>query len=122
MRGSGSTPDQYFADVREDIRRMTASSLIHMLTQNQRFRLPAGLDRVQAPTLVVAGQHEYRIMRRSARELVAALPHAQGYLVSIGKRLTQEHAWNLWAPDLFNAAARAWIEDRPLPAELVPLR
>ncbi len=121
MRGNGSAPDQYFADVRADVRRMTAGSFIHVLQQNQAFRLPAGLQRVLTPTLVIAGQHEYRVMRRSAWELAAALPNAQGYFVSVDHRLSHEHAWNLWAPEFFTAVARAWIEDRPLPAGLVPI-
>jgi pimeloyl-ACP methyl ester carboxylesterase len=122
LRGTGTVPMQYFADVRADIRGMTAGSFIHMTRENQRFRLPAGLERVQTPTLVIAGQHEYRVMRRSARELAAVLPHAQGYFVSLDHRLAHEHSWNLWAPELFNAVARAWIEDQPLPAELLPMK
>jgi len=122
MRGNGSAPARYFADVRPDVRQMTAGSFIHVLQQNQAFRLPAGLERVLTPTLVIAGRHEYRVMRRSAWELVAALPNAQGYFVSVDHRLSHEHAWNLWAPELFTAVARAWIEDQPLPAGLVAMQ
>jgi pimeloyl-ACP methyl ester carboxylesterase len=122
MRGTSTVPIQYFAEVRADIRGMTAGSFIHMTRENQRFRLPAVLEHVQTPTLVITGQHEYRVMRRSARELVIVLPHAQGYFVSVDDRLAHEHSWNLWAPELFNAVARAWIEDRPLPAGLLPMK
>jgi pimeloyl-ACP methyl ester carboxylesterase len=122
MRGTGTVPTQYFPEVRTDVRAMTANAFIHEITQNQRFRLPAGLERVETPTLVIAGQHEYRVMRHSARELAAALPHAQGYFVSVDHKLAHEHSWNLWAPELFNATARAWIEDRPLPTGLLPIK
>lgn len=118
MRGNG-LPLQYFNEVREDTKRMTAASFSHMLLENQRFRLPTGLDQVRVPTLVVAGQHELALMRRSVRDLVAVLPAGQGYLVSFSKRTAEEHSWNLHRPDLFNAVVRAWLSDQPLPPELL---
>ncbi len=118
--GLGPSP-QYFEDVRADIRGMTSSSFIHMTTQSQRFRLPAGLERVRTPTLVIAGRHEYRVMRRSAREVAAMLPHAEGRFVAMDNRLAHEHSWNLWAPELFNATVRARIENRSLPIQLLPM-
>jgi pimeloyl-ACP methyl ester carboxylesterase len=121
-RRGNAIPEQYFNEVREDTRRMTADSFIHMILENQRFRMPAGLDQVQVPALVFAGQHELAIMRRSARNLAATLPAGQGYLVAFSKRAAEEHAWNLHRPDLFNAVTRAWLTDQPLPAELIPMR
>src|SRR5215831_20317088 len=94
-RRGNAIPEQYFSEVREDTRRMTADSFTHMILENQRFRMPAGLDQVQVPALVVAGQHELAIMRRSARDLAAKLPAALGYVVSFSKRGAEEHAWNL---------------------------
>jgi pimeloyl-ACP methyl ester carboxylesterase len=121
MRYGNALPEQYFNEVREDTRRMTAESFTHMLLENQRFRMPAGLDQVQVPALIVAGQHELAIMRRSARELAAALPAGQGYLVTFGKRAAEEHCWNLQRPELFNAVTCAWLTDQPLPPGLLPL-
>ncbi len=121
MRYGNALPEQYFAEVRKDTRRMTANSFTHMLLENQHFRIPAGLDQVQVPALIIAGQHELAIVRRSARELAAALPAGQGYLVAFSKRGAEEHSWNLQRPELFNAATRAWLTDRPLPPELLPL-
>ena len=122
MKYGNGLPEQYFHEVREDTRRMTAASFAHMMLENQRFHIPAGLDRVQVPALIVAGQHELALMRRSVRDLAAALPAGQGYLVAFSKRLAEEHAWNLHRPALFNAATRAWLTDEPLPSELIPLR
>jgi len=92
-----------------------------MILENQRFRIPPGLDRVQVPALIVAGQHELAIVRRSARDLATTLPAGQGYLVAFSKRAAKEHSWNLHRPDLFNAVTRAWLTDQPLPAGLIPL-
>ncbi len=121
MRYGNALPARYFREVREDTRRMTAASFAHMMLANQRFRIPPGLGRVQTPTLVVAGQHEPALLRQSARDLVAALPAARGYLVDFGRRGAEEHSWNLQRPELFNAVTRAWLADQPLPSGLLPL-
>jgi pimeloyl-ACP methyl ester carboxylesterase len=122
MRYGNALPEQYFREAREDTRRMTADSFTHMILENQRFRMPPGLDQVQVPALIVAGQHELAIVRRSARDLAATLPAAQGYLVAFSKRGAEEHAWNLHRPDLFNAVTRAWFAGQPLPPGLLPLK
>ena len=122
MRYGNAIPDQYFREVREDTRRMTSASFTHIILENQRFRIPPGLDQVQVPALIVAGQHELPIVRRSARDLAATLPAGQGYLVAFSTRAAEEHSWNLHRPDLFNAVTRAWLRDQPLPAELIPLK
>ncbi len=122
MRYGNSFPEQYFAEIREDTRRMTATSFAHIMLENQRFRTPAGLDQVQVPAFIVAGQHELALVRQSARDLAAALPAGQGYLVAFSKRAAEEHSWNVQRPELFDAVTRAWLTDRPLPPELLPLR
>src|SRR5712691_2529498 len=81
MRYGNALPEQYFREAREDTRQMTATSFTHIILENQRFRIPAGLDQVQVPTLIVAGQHELAIMRQSARDRSATSPAGQGYLV-----------------------------------------
>jgi pimeloyl-ACP methyl ester carboxylesterase len=101
---------------------MTAASFAHIMLENQRFRIPAGLNQVQVPALIIAGQHELALMRQSARDLAAALPAGRGYLIAFSKRLAEEHAWNLHRPELFNAVTRAWLADEPLPPELIPLQ
>lgn len=122
MKYGNGLPEQYFSETREDTRRITAASFAHMILENQRFHIPAGLDRVQVPALVIAGQHELALVRRSARDLAATLPAGRGYLVAFSKRLAEEHAWNLHRPELFNAVTRAWLTDEPLPSELIPLQ
>ena len=121
MRYGNAIPEQYFNEVREDTRRMTAASFSHILLENQRLRMPAGLDRVPVPVLVVAGQHELALMHQSVRDLAAALPAGQGFLVAFSKRAAEEHSWNLQRPELFNAVTRAWLTDQPLSPELLPL-
>lgn len=109
-------PEKYFAHMKEDTRLMTADGLARVFTENMRFRLPASLNRANVPTLVMAGQVEYGIMRKSACDLVKTMPKAQAYLApKVG------HAWNIQNPTLFNRVVRAWITDQSLPPELLPL-
>ena len=122
VRYGNAIPEQYFPEVCKDTRQVTAASFTHILLENQRFRIPAGLDQVQVPTLIVAGQHEVALLRQSVRDLAAVLPAGQGYLVAFSKRGAEEHSWNLQKPVLFNAVTRAWLTDSPLPPELLPLK
>jgi len=109
---SAGIPAQYLAEVRHDTRLLTADSFAHIMSENARFRIPAGLGGVQVPTLVMVGQKEPRVVHESARDLLAVLPNAQGYVVA-----NLGHPWNLQAPDLFARVVRAWINDKPLPQE-----
>jgi pimeloyl-ACP methyl ester carboxylesterase len=120
MKSSG-IPARFYADVLAEARTATLDSLTHVTLESIRFRIPAGL-KPPAPqtaavrTLVLAGQKEYRLMRDAARDLAAAIPHAEGRLVQNGI-----HAWNMQYPDLCAETIRAWIRGQPLPAELLPL-
>ena len=123
MRSNG-IPDRFLPEMAEAYKSLTAEAFGHIIAENQRFRLPEGLERVTSPTLVVGGRKEYKIMHQSIKDVAAAIPGARGYLVSHTKKmsLSQEHNWSMTAPELFTCTVRAWIEDQPLPEELKPLR
>lgn len=116
-------PEAYYPQAKADFQRLTESAWIHTLTENLKFRLPAGLEAVKTPALVVAGEGEYAAMKESVRDLATVLPQARGYWVkhNQGIPLAQQHNWNLSSPELFTDTVRAWIEDRPLPPSLKPL-
>lgn len=110
-------PEQYLEEFRRDTHALTADAFARITKENMSFRLPPGLERADLPVLVVVGQLERKVMLRSARELVAALPDAEGYVVAnVG------HNWNLEAPYLFTQMVRAWITGNPLPAGLISIR
>ena len=115
MRALG-VPARFFAEFKQDTRMLTIDSFTRVTSANATFQLPSGLDRATAPTLVVVGQKELKIMRQSAGDLVAALPNAKGYVVA-----GAIHNWSLQLPELFTQTVQAWINDRPLPAGLQPL-
>ncbi len=123
MKYSAAIPEAYFPQFKQAFQNYTRDSFVHLMVENQNFRLPSGLDQAKVPVLVVAGKKEYKEMIQSARDLIAALPHATGRLVSLGARssLGQEHNWSMTAPDLFTRTVRAWVTDQPLPEELLPL-
>lgn len=109
-------PPQFFPQFKEDTRLMTADSFTHITVENMRFRIPPGLECASVPTLVLVGQRERKVMHASARDLLAVLPNATGRAAPhLG------HNWCLEDPDLFARTVRAWIEDKPLPQELLPL-
>jgi hypothetical protein len=123
MKYSSGIPEKYYPQFRRDFQNLTGDLFAHVLVENQRFRLPVGLERVSVPTLVVAGKKEYAVMRQSVREIAGAIATAQGFLISHSRRMSiaEEHNWNMTAPELFTQMVRAWLTDQPLPAELQPI-
>jgi pimeloyl-ACP methyl ester carboxylesterase len=123
MRSNG-IPDRFLPEMREAYGILTADAFGHLIAENQRFRLPAGLERVTSPTLVVGGRKEYRVMHQSVKDVAAAIPGAQAYLVHHTRKLSlsEEHNWSMTAPELFTRTVRAWIEGQPLPVELEELQ
>ncbi len=117
-------PDQFLPDMRETYKTLTANAFADILVENQKFHLPSGLENVHSPVLVVGGKKEYKVMQGSIKDVTAAIPGAKGYLVHHTKKmpLALEHNWNLSTPELFTRSVRAWIENQPLPEELVPIQ
>jgi pimeloyl-ACP methyl ester carboxylesterase len=122
MKYSAGVPETYFPQFKKDFQNLTGEQFAHALVENQKFRLPDGLQKIVTPTLVVAGKKEYGVMRQSVREVANAIPTAQGYLVVHSRKmsLAEEHNWNLTVPELFTQMVRAWITGQPLPVELHP--
>jgi pimeloyl-ACP methyl ester carboxylesterase len=116
---SNGISDDYYADFKHNFQAMTEGSLVNLMLAGFNYRLPAGLENVHVPVLVVVGNKEYKEMQESGRDLLAALPNARGVMVALGPKasLAQEHSWAMTAPDLFTTTLKAWIEDRPLPEE-----
>jgi pimeloyl-ACP methyl ester carboxylesterase len=122
MKYAAGVPERYYPQFSQTFRELTESGFTNVMVENQRFRLPQGLDRVKVPTLIIVGKKEYAAMRQSARDLAAAISGAQAYEVMHTRKMSvaEEHNWNLTAPELFTQTVRAWITDQPLPAALQP--
>jgi pimeloyl-ACP methyl ester carboxylesterase len=109
-------PAEYAADFALDTRRTSTAALARILIANLSFRVPPGLGRLTLPVLVTVGSKEPSVMRRSARELSAAMLGATSAMVQ-----GHGHNWPLSAPALFNRTLHAFLTDSPLPPELVPV-
>ncbi len=119
MRSNG-IPERFLPEVLETYKSLTPQAFAHVIVENQKFRLPEGLNKVTSPTLVMGGMKAYKVMHDSIRDVAAANPGGRGYLVHHKRRmsLSEEHNWNMTAPELFTRTLRAWIEGHPLPEEL----
>jgi pimeloyl-ACP methyl ester carboxylesterase len=113
---SAGVPLAYAAEFAEETRQATRPALTHIFQANLGFRLPPGLTRLTNPTLVLVGEKEPSVMRRSARQLSASMAGGTAYMVR-----GAIHNWPLATPDRFNKVLRAWLTDQPLPADLVPV-
>ena len=103
MRSYGF-PAEFEPEFRADTRLIRPDSFARLMRANLDFRLPVDLARATAPTLVIAGERELGAIKRSARDLVAALPNARGVIArGLG------HNWPVAAPDLAAATIRAWL-------------
>jgi pimeloyl-ACP methyl ester carboxylesterase len=123
MHGSAGIGDEYYPQFKKSFQQTTESGFTNLMYEAMHYRLPSGLEKVDLPVLVVAGQKEYKQMRQSALDLLHVLPQGRGAMLSLGagSTLAKEHNWALTDPQLFAAAVRAWVEGKPLPAELHPM-
>ena len=123
MKYATGIPNEYFSEFKNDFQHMSEAEFINLMVANQRFRLPEGLGQVTIPALVIAGKNEYPAMKKSVSDLVKALDCARGGYLNFGKGsgMAAEHNWALTKPELFSQTVRSWIEDNPLPSEIVEL-
>jgi pimeloyl-ACP methyl ester carboxylesterase len=106
-------PREYRDLLREDMGRFTPQAFAHVNHALTTIALPQA---VKSPLLVAVGQKETWFAKQAARKLSTSIPGAKSVMVpGVG------HIWNLEAPILFAKTVRAWVMDRPLPAELMPL-
>lgn len=120
MKYAAGVPEAYFAQFKRDFQAMSEDGFTHLMVENQRFRLPQGLEKAALPVLVLAGRKEYGAMRQSACDLSAALPQATMRIIDLGEgsSLAQEHNWCLHAPDKFAETVRAWVNQETIPVYL----
>ena len=103
------------AEVVDQVRQVDPASFRRAFADAQDVRVSASLLAARCPTLIVAGETEVAAMHRSSRLLAERMPHAQARVMP-----GAGHGWAARHPEVHVAMIRAWIEGRPLPAELVP--
>ena len=109
-------PEDRMEGYRTAARAMSLRAFLRVGQELMGFRAEAGLRHATVPTLVLAGEREHELIRRSIPEIVGALPAAEGYLVpGLG------HGWSGEAPELFAQVVEAWVTGRSLPEGLMPV-
>jgi pimeloyl-ACP methyl ester carboxylesterase len=104
----------HFDQFQESMKEIKADSLARIISAHLFFTLPPGLEKVDVPVLVMAGEKDYKVIKDSAGELIRAIPHSEAYIVP-----NKGHAWNMESPELFNRVLRSFIEGDPLPDSIV---
>jgi pimeloyl-ACP methyl ester carboxylesterase len=107
-------PKESRAGIRRDYGRMSSAAFVAAFTEALDFRQPARLDDANCRTLFVAGGREPAATRASIRLLSQTMPNATAAVVP-----GRWHSWIAREPRLHCRMVEAWINDRPLPAELV---
>ena len=73
-------PDELFAQYFADSRNISAESLINIARSNAAYTLKPAISQTKAKTLIVSGERELGIMRRSAKKLYAAIADSELYI------------------------------------------
>jgi pimeloyl-ACP methyl ester carboxylesterase len=110
-------PKSLFDKFNESTRLIKPDSLNRILKENMLFKLPASLEKAEAPVLVMMGEKDYQVIKESARDLIHVLPNSKAYLA-----LEVGHLWNLESSELFNQVLRCWLTGNPFPAGLRELK
>ncbi|MBZ0296402.1 MAG: alpha/beta hydrolase, partial [Anaerolineae bacterium] len=109
-------PEEYLPAFQQSASQLTPEAFVRGTREASPFHLPPHIEQFERPVLVVAGENEVALVRRSVSEIVAHLPHATGRIApGVG------HAWNIEKPDLFTAMIRAWFTNQTLPDALKPV-
>jgi pimeloyl-ACP methyl ester carboxylesterase len=103
------------AELFEQVRQVDPGSFRRAFAQAQDVRISPSLLAARCPTLIVSGARELAAMHTSSRLLAARMRHAEAMVMP-----GAGHGWAARHPDVHVAMIRAWLEDRPLPRELVP--
>ncbi len=113
MRSLG-VPLEYYEAFAEDTRKLSAAAFQRITTENMTFGMPPGLENAARPTLALVGEKELGAMLDSARDLRKTLPDCRAFRVR-----GESHNWPLSNPALFARILNAFLDDRPLPGELM---
>jgi pimeloyl-ACP methyl ester carboxylesterase len=106
-------PKSLFNEFKEATRQIKPDSLNRILKENMLYKMPDGLEKTEAPVLVMAGEKDYEIIKESARDLLNVLPNSKGAVA-----LKVGHMWNIENPKLFNNVLRSWLKDEDLPKDI----
>jgi pimeloyl-ACP methyl ester carboxylesterase len=113
MKQYNITPE-YEAEFRGDTRLLIPDLSTQIVVESMTYPLPSLVD--ASGLLVAYGEREPEQIKKSARMIRGEYPSVP-CVVAPGAG----HMWSMERPDLFTALVRSWIEQAPLPGELLQL-
>ncbi len=121
LHASTGIPERFFPQFKRNFQDLSRASWAHVMSENYRYRAPAGLEKADLPVLLIAGPHETVDIHPTNRLLMQRLPRSRAVLVGQGRgwSAAQEHNWPFNDPELCAATLRAWITAQSLPSRLV---
>ncbi|GAP12433.1 predicted hydrolase [Longilinea arvoryzae] len=121
LHTSTGIPERYFPQFKRNFQNLNRTGWAHVMSENYRYRAPAGLEKADLPVLLIAGPHEKTDIQPTNRLLKQRLPRSRAVLVGqgLGWSAPQEHNWPFNNPQLCADMLRAWITGQPLPSGLV---
>ena len=100
-------PKEKFQQYYDESCRMPPQTLISVLKENMSFAIPENFKHVKTSMLIIVGEKEKSMMKKSANDLVASNQHCEGMVIAdIG------HGISLAKPTLFNEIVDNWLGAR----------
>lgn len=123
MKSMTGISETYFSEFKQNLQSITLSGWTHTMSEYYRYRLPHGIQSVQNPVLLVAGEHETVEVLPTHRLLHRVLPNNHSVILGSSQNWSaaREHNWSTTLPDLCARTVNAWIHQSTLPAELTPM-
>ncbi len=106
--------EEHLPEYLSGLRNLDDKSYLKLANQAYDFRVPPMPENLACPTLVMAGEKEVSNVLKSQPVLMQNIPGATGRIAP-----AMGHVWSAQAPELFSRTIRCWIEDQPLPDELL---
>ncbi|MGF7048634.1 pimeloyl-ACP methyl ester carboxylesterase [Paenibacillus sp. DS2015] len=109
--------EEYFDLYYNDTQQMSVDALLKILEENMSYQIADGFIHSTARILVLVGDKEKSIMKKSASVIAQSNNNCQGYILpKVG------HGVSLATPNLFNTIVGAWINDKELPMEMKSIK
>lgn len=110
-------PQEVMPLYKRDNKRMSREGFHRIYNEVLKFELPEFSHQQAIPLLAVAGDQENQIIKDSLKDFVNRKHNTAAALVP-----NAHHGWTGEHPHLFTNTVTAWIQQRPLPAELIPVQ
>lgn len=96
--------ESHFEQYYNESCQMKPETLILILEENMSFSIPENINKATGQILVIAGEKEKGMMRKSVHDLVNANPNCKGLIIpDVG------HGLSFAKPELFNEMVEDWV-------------